>query len=77
MKVYAFPLGSDGLVDGPRRTLVDFGDEEGSDGMTVDVEGNIYLAARGPSRPGVLIDPKARRWLHPDRPVAARRSKEP
>jgi gluconolactonase len=55
MKVYAFPLGSDGLVDGPKRTLIDFGDEEGSDGMTVDVDGNIYLAARAPSRPGVLI----------------------
>ena len=58
MKVYAFPLGPDGLVDGPRRTLVDFGDEEGSDGMTVDTEGRIYLASRTPSRPGVLvIDP--------------------
>jgi gluconolactonase len=55
MKVYAFPLGSDGLVDGPKRTLIDFGDEEGSDGMTVDADGNIYLAARAPSRPGVLI----------------------
>ena len=58
MKVYAFPLGPDGLVGGPRRTLVDFGDEEGSDGMTVDTEGRIYLASRRPSRPGVLvIDP--------------------
>ena len=26
MKVYAFPLGADGLVAGQRRTLVDFGD---------------------------------------------------
>ena len=58
MKVYAFPLGPDGLIDGPRRTLVDFGDEEGSDGMTVDADGRIYLAARTPSRPGILvIDP--------------------
>jgi len=58
MKVYAFPLGPDGLVSGPRRTLVDFGGEEGSDGMTVDTEGRIYLASRRPSRPGVLvIDP--------------------
>lgn len=55
MKVYAFPLGPDGLVNGPRRTLMDFGDEEGSDGMTVDTEGRIYLAARTPSRPGILI----------------------
>ena len=58
MKVYAFPLGPDGLVGGPRRTLVDFGGEEGSDGMTVDLAGRIYLAARTPSRPGILvIDP--------------------
>jgi gluconolactonase len=55
MKVYAFPLGSDGLVDGPRKTLIDFGDEEGSDGMTVDVDGNVYLAARSPARPGILV----------------------
>ena len=25
MKVYAFPLGPDGLVNGPKKTLVDFG----------------------------------------------------
>ena len=52
---YAFPLGDDGLVNGPRRTLIDFGDEEGSDGMTVDVKGNVYLAARSPKRPGILV----------------------
>lgn len=61
MKVYAFPLGSDGLVDGPRRTFHDFGDEEGSDGMTVDTEGRVYLAARTPSRPGILtLDPSGK-----------------
>jgi gluconolactonase len=61
MKVYAFPLGPDGLVHGPRRTLIDFGDEEGSDGMTVDENGNIYLAARAPSRPGILVlDPNGK-----------------
>ena len=27
MTVYAFPLGSDSLVNGPRRTLIDFGDD--------------------------------------------------
>jgi gluconolactonase len=61
MKLYAFPLGSDGLVEGPRKTLVDFGDEEGSDGMTVDTDGNIYLASRAPSRPGIIIiDPNGK-----------------
>jgi gluconolactonase len=55
MKFHSFPLGPDGLVNGPRRTLIDFGDEEASDGMTVDTKGRIYLASRRPSRPGVLI----------------------
>jgi gluconolactonase len=58
MKIYAFPLGSDGLVSGPRKTLVDFGEQAGCDGMTVDVNGNIYLTARSLKRPGVMvIDP--------------------
>jgi gluconolactonase len=58
MKVYAFPLGEDGLVNGPRKTLVDFGTEAGCDGMTVDEQGHVYLTARGLKRPGVLvIDP--------------------
>ncbi len=55
MKIYAYPLGSDGLVDGPRKTLVDFGDQPGCDGMTVDSKGHIYLSARSPKRPGVMV----------------------
>jgi gluconolactonase len=58
MKVYAFPLGANGLVAGDRKTLVDFKDQAGCDGMTVDAKGNIYLTARSLKRPGVLvIDP--------------------
>ena len=58
MKIYAFPLGDDGLVNGPRKTLVDFGAEPGCDGMTVDQMGHIYLTPRRLSKPGVLvIDP--------------------
>jgi gluconolactonase len=55
MKIYAFPLGSDGLVAGPRKTLYDFGTKAGCDGMTVDLKGNVYLAARSLSRPGILV----------------------
>jgi gluconolactonase len=55
MKIYSFPLGSDGLVSGPRRTLVDFGSESGCDGMTVDSRGRIYLTARSLARPGVMV----------------------
>lgn len=61
MKVYAFPLGEDGLVHGKRKTLVDFGAENGGDGMTVDAKGHVYIAARALKRPGVLvIDPSGK-----------------
>jgi gluconolactonase len=58
MKVYAFPLDADGRVNGPRKTLVDFGKENGCDGMRVDSKGNLYLAVRSLARPGIMvIDP--------------------
>jgi gluconolactonase len=55
MKVYAFPLGADGKINGLRKTIVDFGDQAGCDGMTVDEFGDVYLTARGLKRPGVLV----------------------
>jgi gluconolactonase len=61
MTVYAFPLGADGLIAGKRKTLIDFAPEDGADGMTVDVQGNIYLAVRSLKRPGILvIDPSGK-----------------
>ncbi len=58
MKIYAFPLDAAGLVNGQRRTLVDFGSENGCDGMTVDSAGNIYAACRSLARPGIkVVDP--------------------
>ena len=58
MAIYAFPLDADGKVAGPRKTLVDFGDQPGCDGMCVDMAGHVYITARSPKRPGVLvIDP--------------------
>jgi gluconolactonase len=61
MRLYAFPLGADGLVAGPRQTLIDFGTEDGIDGMTVDAKGNLYLAVRSLKRPGVWVtDPKGK-----------------
>lgn len=58
MAIYAFPLGADGKVNGPRKTLVDFGNEAGCDGMTIDEHGNLYLTVRSLRRPGVMvIDP--------------------
>lgn len=55
MKVYSFPLGGDGLVNGPRKTLIDFGTENGCDGMLVDSEGRLFLASRTLKRPGILV----------------------
>ncbi len=61
MAIYAFPLGDDGMVNGPRRTIVDFGDQAGCDGMCVDEKGRIYLTTRGLKRPGVLVvDPSGK-----------------
>ena len=55
MRIYSFPLDESGTVSGPRRLFYDFGPEFGCDGMTVDEHGNLYLTAREPSRPGVLV----------------------
>jgi gluconolactonase len=61
MTIYAFPLSAGGEVNGPRRTIVDFGQEDGCDGMCVDVRGNLYLTARSRKRPGVLVvDPSGK-----------------
>jgi len=58
MKIYAFPLEPNGHIGSPRRTIVDFGDKKGCDGMTVDALGHIYLTVREPTRPGIMvIDP--------------------
>lgn len=59
MKVYAFPLGADGLVNGERKTLVDYGDQASADGICIDEAGNIYLTSRSLKRPGVqVVNPK-------------------
>jgi gluconolactonase len=76
MKIYAFPLSAAGTVDGPRRIVIDFGGEDGCDGMAVDARGNLYLTVRSPSRPGVLVvDPGGRELAYiatgPSQPDAA------
>jgi gluconolactonase len=55
MKLYAWTLDNDGLIKGDRKTVIDFGDENGIDGMCVDVKGNLYMAIRSLKRPGVLV----------------------
>jgi gluconolactonase len=61
MKIYSFPLDADGRVNGARKTLVDFGKENGCDGGRVDTKGNLFVASRSLARPGVLvIDPSGK-----------------
>lgn len=61
MKLYAFPLNDQGLVDGAPKTLIDFGSENGCDGITVDSIGNIYVSCRSLAKPGVMvIDPSGK-----------------
>ncbi len=61
MKIYSFPLDKQGRVNGSRKTIIDFGKENGSDGMRVDVTGNLYIASRSLSRPGILVvNPKGK-----------------
>lgn len=55
MMIYAFPISPEGVVSGARKTIHDFGDQAGCDGMCVDEKGNIYLTSRGLKRPGVLV----------------------
>ena len=55
MKIYAFPIGADGKVNGPRKTIYDFGDQAGCDGMCIDALGNVYITARSLKRPGILV----------------------
>jgi len=54
MTLNSFALRSDGGL-GPKKVLVDFGDEAGIDGMTTDVQGNIYAAVRSASRFGIVV----------------------
>jgi len=54
MTLNAIPIRPNGTL-GPKRVLVDFGQENGIDGMTVDVKGNIYAAVRSESRHGIAV----------------------
>lgn len=60
MTLNAFPINADGTL-GKKRVLTDFGKETGTDGMTVDQQGNLYCAVRAASRHGlVILNPEGR-----------------
>ena len=54
MTLNALPVRPDGSL-GERRVLVDFEDQVGVDGMTMDTEGRIYAAVRSKNRHGIHI----------------------
>ncbi len=54
MRLLAFDVADDGTLS-EQRMLVDFGEETGIDGMTMDVEGHIYAAVRSESRFGIAV----------------------
>ncbi|MDB4679641.1 MAG: SMP-30/gluconolactonase/LRE family protein [Planctomycetaceae bacterium] len=54
MTLNAFPLNANGTV-GEKTQLADFGQEVGTDGMTVDTDGNVYAAVRSESRFGIVV----------------------
>src|SRR5262249_15634963 len=69
MKVYAFPLGPDGLIGGPPGTPGDFGGGGGGDGRAGGHAGGVDPTAGGaPQRAGHLRDRPGRQGsgLHQD-----------
>ena len=54
MTLSAFRIRPDGNL-GRKTVLVDFGEEAGIDGMTIDTKGNIYAAGRSEKRHGILV----------------------
>jgi len=56
--VYAYDLNTDGTV-GERRKIVGYLPEAGPDGLEADEDGNIYVAVRAESAPGIYVyDPE-------------------
>lgn len=54
MTLKAASVAADGSL-GEMKTLIDFGDQLGIDGMTMDTEGRIYAAVRSEKRPGIYV----------------------
>jgi len=54
MTLNAFPVNGDGTL-GAKKVLVDFGNQTGIDGMTVDQQGHIYAAVRSAKRFGIVV----------------------
>jgi len=54
MALLAYDLHSDGTAKF-RKVLVDYAPEDGPDGLVPDSEGNLFVAVRAASRPGIYV----------------------
>lgn len=54
MALLAYDLAEDGSAK-LRKTLVDYSPYDGPDGLTVDKDGNLYVAVRAENRPGICV----------------------
>ena len=54
MALLAYDLSSEGTATF-RKVLVDYAPQDGPDGMVVDAEGNLFVAVRDETRPGVRV----------------------
>lgn len=54
MTLMAYDLSVDGSATF-RKTLVDYAPEDGPDGLVCDKDGNLYVAVRAVSRPGICV----------------------
>src|SRR5262245_13610947 len=52
MTLLAYDLAADGTATF-RKTLVDYAPQDGPDGLVCDAEGNLYVAVRDETRPGI------------------------
>jgi gluconolactonase len=54
MALLAYDLAADGTAKF-RKVFVDYAPQDGPDGLVVDVEGNVYVAVRDETRPGICV----------------------
>lgn len=54
MALLAYDLASDGTAKF-RKVLVDYAPQDGPDGLVCDVDGNLYVAVRDETRPGICV----------------------
>ena len=69
MALLAYDLASDGTAK-LREVLVDYAPEDGPDGLVVDADGNLYVAVRDVTRPGIVVySPKGKELAYIPTPV--------